>query len=90
MPGRCVASAAAVSARPPAILQQAAGLMNLRRFAEAKAMLQAVVMEAPDSAMARRLLGAALRALGDHAGAERELRAALSIDPACPPSAGSR
>lgn len=55
--------------------------MNQRRFAEARILLEPAVLKRPDSGPARQLLGAALRFLGEADAAERELRAALAIDP---------
>ncbi len=62
-------------------LQQGAGLLNQRRFAEARAILEPVARAAPRNADARHLLGAALAGAKDAAGAETELRAALQADP---------
>jgi len=62
-------------------LQSAVGLMNQRRFAEARPLLERAAQLAPTAVDARFLHGAALRALGEFAKAEAELRAALSLDP---------
>lgn len=64
-----------------ATFRTAAGLMNQRRFAEARALLEPAVLAAPAVADARYLLGAALKALGQFPPAERELRAALVLAP---------
>lgn len=68
-------SLAALDAR----LRQAAALMAQRRFAEARVLLEQLVLAEPRLAEARRLLGGALHALGDVAGAERELRQAVAL-----------
>lgn len=62
--------------------QQAAALLNQRRFAEARDLLAPLVSTLPGEADIRHLFGAALAGTGDAAGAERALRAALTINPA--------
>ncbi|MBA4001618.1 hypothetical protein, partial [Brevundimonas sp.] len=57
--------------------QQAAALLNQRRFAEARDLLVPLVSTLPGEADIRHLFGAALAGAGDAAGAERALRAAL-------------
>ncbi len=61
-------------------LDAAAGLMSMGRTGEAADLATRVLRAEPRHVGARRLLGHALWRLGDAAGAERELRAALSID----------
>lgn len=68
--------APAVDAR----LRQAGALMAARRFAEARQLLEGLLRAEPRLGEARRLLGGALHALGDVAGAERELREAQRLD----------
>jgi tetratricopeptide (TPR) repeat protein len=78
-----------MSAPSPAILQsmqQASRLLQAGHFAEARAVLSAVLTAAPDFVEARRLLGGALRALGEMAAAEQELRRAVAIDPRWAPA----
>jgi tetratricopeptide (TPR) repeat protein len=70
-------------------LQGAATCLLQSRPAEAAGLLNAVIAERPDLADGRRLMGLALRDLGDLAGAERELYAALSLDPRSAPTAVS-
>jgi tetratricopeptide (TPR) repeat protein len=76
----------------PAALQErlaAAGqLLQARRPADAARLLGELLARAPDRADARRLLAVALRDLGDLVGAERELRAAIALDPRQPASHG--
>lgn len=72
---------AGLSPQLTATFRAAAGLMNQRRFAEARALLEPAVLAAPAVVDARYLLGATLRALGQFAAAERELRAALVLAP---------
>lgn len=62
-------------------LRQGAGLLNQRRFAEARAVLEPVAHAMPGNADARHLLGAALAGAGDTAGAEAEFQAALKAAP---------
>ena len=62
--------------------QQAAALLNQRRFAEARDLLVPLVSTLPGEADIRHLFGAALAGTGDAAGAERALRAALTINAA--------
>ncbi|MBU1377161.1 MAG: tetratricopeptide repeat protein [Alphaproteobacteria bacterium] len=62
-------------------LRKAVTLMDQRRFAEARLLLEAAVRSGANQGDARYLLGATLRMLGDLAGAERELRGALTLDP---------
>ena len=62
-------------------LRQGAGLLNQRRFAEARAVLEPVARALPGDADARHLLGAALAGTGDTAGAEAQWRAALKASP---------
>lgn len=61
-------------------LETASRLLAARQPIEAAAMLRDLAAQAPDRLDIRRLLGVALRDLGDLAGAERELRAAIAID----------
>jgi tetratricopeptide (TPR) repeat protein len=70
------------TAYPPATLerlQQASGLLVQRRPADAAEMLRALKREQPGLLEARRLLGLALREMGDLAAAEREFRDALVV-----------
>jgi len=62
--------------------QQAAALLNQRRFAEARDLLALLASTLPAEADIRHLFGAALAGAGDAAGAERELRAALTVNAA--------
>lgn len=62
--------------------QQAAALLNQRRFAEARDLLAPLASTLPGEADIRHLFGAALAGTGDAAGAERALRAALTINAA--------
>ena len=62
------------------MLQAAADLMGVGRTREAAELASRALQVEPRHVGARRLLGHALCRLGDFAGAERELRAALSID----------
>jgi tetratricopeptide (TPR) repeat protein len=64
-----------------ASLRKAAELMDRRGFAEARHILAPIVAAQPALADARYLLGASLRALGEAAAAEDELRAVLHLDP---------
>ncbi len=62
-------------------MQRASVLLQAGNFPLARAILEQVIATAPNFVEARRLLAGALQALGDRAGAERELRIAVSIDP---------
>jgi tetratricopeptide (TPR) repeat protein len=68
-------------------LQNAVGLLQQGRAAEAATLLRDTAARAPHSADARRLLGLALRDLGDLAAAEPQLRAALELAPQSGPTA---
>jgi tetratricopeptide (TPR) repeat protein len=68
-------------------LQAAAGLLQQGRPAEAAPLLREAVARSPGSADAHRLLGLALRDLGDLAAAEPELRGALQLAPTSGPTA---
>jgi tetratricopeptide (TPR) repeat protein len=68
-------------------LQAAANLLRRGRPAEAAALLRDLPARSPQSADARRLLGLALRDLGDLAAAEPQLREALELAPASGPAA---
>lgn len=72
---------AGLAPMPAFDLRTATGLMDQRRFAEARRLLEAAVRTAPANTDARYLLGAALRMLGEGAAAERELRTVLSLQP---------
>lgn len=77
---------------PPSVpdqLQTAIGLLHQRRPGEAARILRGVASAHPSLADVRRLFGLALRDCGDRAGAESELRAALTLDPASGPAAVS-
>ncbi|MHB8528726.1 MAG: putative 2OG-Fe(II) oxygenase [Caulobacteraceae bacterium] len=67
-------------------LQTAAALLHGGRASQACAMLRELVGQAPDFADAHRILGLALRALGEAAGAEASLRAALALAPRSGPT----
>lgn len=67
--------------------QQAAGLLNQRRYAEARDLLAPLGKARPGDADIRHLLGAALAGAGDATGAEAELRAALGVRPDHPHAA---
>ncbi len=68
-------------------LQAAVGLLQQGRPAEAVPLLRDAAARSPGSADARRLLGLALRDLGDLAAAEPQLRAALQLAPTSGPTA---
>ena len=61
--------------------QQAAALLNQRRFAEARDLLAPLTSTLSGEGDIRHLFGAALAGSGDAAGAERALRDALTISP---------
>ncbi|MGF7151113.1 putative Zn-dependent protease [Sphingomonas zeicaulis] len=63
-------------------LARAGALLNAQRFAEAAVLLAPLARQHAQIAMVRHLNGAALAATGDRAGAERELRAAVALEPA--------
>jgi len=63
---------------PDPRLRMAAAALQQRRFAEARAMLEAVLHDAPQDAEAARLLAAAQLGAGDVDGAERVLREAVA------------
>lgn len=65
---------------PARALQAAAALLGQGRAAEAARLAGGVLQAQPRHVDARRLLGYALRDLGDVAGAERALRAAMAAD----------
>lgn len=65
-------------------LRTGAGLLESGRVTEAVALLSAIAHGQPRLADARRLLGLALHAAGDLEDAERELRAASTIDKKAP------
>jgi len=62
------------------VLRQASGLLNQRRFADARPLLERAAAAFPDSVDVRHLLGAACGAMGDRAAAESAWRAALAMD----------
>jgi tetratricopeptide (TPR) repeat protein len=68
-------------------LQSAVTLLQQGRAAEAATLLRETAAQSPHSADARRLLGLALRDLGDLAAAEPQLRAALQLAPHSGPTA---
>ncbi|AHE53273.1 hypothetical protein NX02_07740 [Sphingomonas sanxanigenens DSM 19645 = NX02] len=63
-------------------MARASALLNARRFAEAAALLAPLARLHARVGAVRHLNGAAHAALGDMAGAERELRAAMTLEPA--------
>ena len=65
-------------------LQTGAGLLEAGRINEATALLSSIARGQPRLADARRLLGLALHAGGDLEGAERELKAASTLDKKTP------
>jgi tetratricopeptide (TPR) repeat protein len=71
----------------PARLQSAASRLQQGRPSEAAAILRDAAALWPRSADARRLLGLALRDMGDLMSAETDLRAALALDPRSGPTA---
>lgn len=76
----------------PAILQtmqRASALLQAGNYVLARTTLEQVLRDAPRFVEAHRLLAGALQALGDPAGAERVLRAALAIDPQWTPTLAS-
>jgi tetratricopeptide (TPR) repeat protein len=73
-----------VNALPPAVLQamqRASALLQASEFAQARTLLEQVLQSVPRFVEAHRLLGGALQALGDEAGAERALRTAAALEP---------
>src|SRR5438445_3249070 len=62
-------------------MQRASALLQAGNYVLARTTLEQVLREAPRFVEAHRLLAGALQALGDAAGAERVLRAALALDP---------
>lgn len=62
-------------------LEQAETLLRQGRTGQGIAALQAFIRETPDQPIARYQLAVALLSAGDQPGAERELRATLSLDP---------
>ena len=73
-----------MSAPSPLTLQamhQASSLLQAGHFAQARNVLEPLVRREPNFVEARRLLAGALQAVGDRAGAERELRAAAAVNP---------
>ncbi|HEY1753470.1 MAG TPA: tetratricopeptide repeat protein, partial [Caulobacteraceae bacterium] len=62
----------------------AVGLLRAGRHGDAAALLRSVIDPTPSTLEARRLLAVALRDLGDLAGAEQALGAAIAIDPGQP------
>ncbi len=73
-----------MSAPSPLTLQtmhQASSLLQAGQFSQARSVLEPLVRREPNLVEARRLLAGALQAIGDRAGAERELRAAAAVNP---------
>jgi len=70
-------------------MQRASALLQAGNYVLARATLEQVLRDAPQFVEAHRLLAGALQALGDAAGAERVLRAALAIDPRWTPTLAS-
>lgn len=74
---------------PSTVSQQlnlAAGLMQARRYAQARQLLDSFLREYPDVARAYWLLGGARLHCGDPGGAEHALRTALQLEPGNPSS----
>lgn len=67
-------------------LHAASSLLQAERYTQACAILEQLVRDEPRLVEAHRLLGGALQASGDLAGAEKALRTAVAIDPRWAPS----
>lgn len=67
-------------------MQRASAMLQAGNFALARTTLEQVLRESPHFVEAHRLLAGAMQGLGDAAGAERVLRAAIAIDPLWTPT----
>jgi tetratricopeptide (TPR) repeat protein len=69
------------STAPTEDMRRINGMLQAGQYRDAHDKLEAIVIDHPDYAEARRLLGGTKLALGDAPGAERVLRGALALDP---------